>query len=176
MSKAQLPAPDSPEQPGSPLSWIADIVRQGRLAWRLLWDSRVPFWTKLIPIVTVAWVMPIIPPDIIPDAFVGLGQLDDLAIFLIGMKLFIELAPTDIVRQHLAELGARIQEWRVDDGKEAPPQIIEGEFEATESDDAFADASTDIEDAEIVEVIKNEEIEAEEVEAVEAEEVETEEV
>jgi uncharacterized membrane protein YkvA (DUF1232 family) len=169
MSKAQLPAPDSHEQPGSPLGWIADIVRQGRLAWRLLWDSRVPFWTKLIPIVTVAWVMPIIPPDIIPDAFVGLGQLDDLAIFLIGMKLFIELAPTEIVRQHLAELGARIQEWRVDDGKEeAPPQIIEGEFEAAESDDA----SVDIEEAEIVEVVEAEEVEAEEVEAMEAEEVE----
>ncbi|MFL7790803.1 MAG: YkvA family protein, partial [Anaerolineae bacterium] len=148
---------------------IADIVRQGRLAWRLLWDSRVPFWTKLIPPAVLLYLVS--PVDFLPDAALGLGQLDDLAILLIGTKLFIELAPIEIVREHLAELGARIQEWRVDDGKEAPPQIIEGEFEAAESDDAFVDAPAEIEDAEIVEVV-----EAEEVEAMETEEVEVEEV
>jgi uncharacterized membrane protein YkvA (DUF1232 family) len=156
MSRKQLPAPTSPEQTGSPLGWIADIVRQGRLAWRLLWDGRVPFWTKLIPIVTVAWVAPIIPPDIIPDVVIGLGQLDDLAIFLIGMKLFIELAPTEIVREHLAELGARIQEWQVKDKEEEePPLIVEGEFEVPEADE--------IEEAETIEVVEAEEVEPDEL-------------
>jgi uncharacterized membrane protein YkvA (DUF1232 family) len=107
------------------------------------------------------------PADFLPDVAIGLGQLDDIAIFLLGMKLFIELAPTDLVREHLSELGARIQEWRVNDGKEKPPQIVEGEFESAETDDI----SSDVEDAEIVEVIEAEEVEAEEIEAMEAEEV-----
>jgi uncharacterized membrane protein YkvA (DUF1232 family) len=170
MSKAQLPAPNPPEQSNSPLGWIADAIRQGRLAWRLFWDSRVPFWTKLIPPAVLAYLVS--PVDFLPDAALGLGQLDDIAILLIGMKLFIELAPTDIVRQHLAELGARIQEWQVKDTEDEPPQIVEGEFEITESDDA----SSDVEDAEIVEVVEGEEVEAEEMETVEAEEVEAEEI
>ena len=170
MSRAQLPAPNPPEQSGSPVGWIADIVRQGRLAWRLFWDSRVPFWTKLIPPAVMVYLFS--PLDFIPDSLPILTQLDDLAIFLIGMKLFIELAPTEIVRQHLAELGARIQEWRVNDGKEESPQIVEGEFEVTESDEAFDETSGDVEDAEIMEVIEAEEVEAEEIESIEAEEVE----
>ena len=165
MSRAQLPAPDSPEQPSSPMGWIADIVRQGRLAWRLFWDGRVPFWTKLIPPAVLVYLVS--PADFLPDVAIGLGQLDDIAIFLLGMKLFIELAPTEIVRQHLVDLGARIQEWRVNDGKKESPQIVEGEFEVTESDDA----SSDVEDAEIVEVVEAEEVEAK---AIEAEEVEAE--
>lgn len=170
MSRAQLPAPDPSEQPSSPVGWIADIVRQGRLAWRLFWDGRVPFWTKLIPPAVMVYLFS--PLDFIPDTLPVITQLDDLAIFLIGMKLFIELAPTEIVRQHLAELGARVQEWRVNTGEEEPPQIVEGEFEVAESDDA----SSDVEDAEIVEVVEAEEVEAEEIEAIEAEEVEAEEV
>jgi uncharacterized membrane protein YkvA (DUF1232 family) len=160
MSRKQLPAPTPPEQTGSPLGWIADIVRQGRLAWRLFWDGRVPFWTKLIPIVTVAWVAPIIPPDIIPDVVIGLGQLDDLAIFLIGMKLFIELAPTDIVREHLAELGARIQEWRVQEGEKEPPPMVEGEYEMLEIEEGEEGEiveAAEAEEAEIIELVEDEE-------------------
>ena len=163
MSRAQLPAPDPSEQSSSPVRWIADIVRQGRLAWRLLWDSRVPFWTKLIPPAVLLYILS--PADFIPDVAIGLGQLDDLAIFLIGMKLFIELSPTEIVRQHLAELGARIQEWRVNDGEEEPSQMVEGEFEVMEIEEGKEGEiveAQEAEEAEIVEVIEDEEAESDE--------------
>lgn len=171
MSRAQLPAPNPPEQSNSPVGWIADIVRQGRLAWRLFWDSRVPFWTKLIPPAVLAYL--VLPTDFLPDFALGLGQLDDLAILLIGTKLFIELAPTDIVREHLTALGARIQEWRVNDGEEEPPQMVEGEFEVLEIDEGEEGEiveAQEAEEAEIVEAVEDE------VEAIEAEEVEAEEV
>jgi len=172
MSRAQLPAPNPPEQSGSPVAWIADIVRQGRLAWRLFWDSRVPFWTKLIPPAVLVYLFS--PLDFIPDTLPVITQLDDLAIFLIGMKLFIELAPTEIVRQHLAELGARIQEWRVNDGKEKPPQMVEGEFEVMEIEEGEEGEieAQEVEEAEIVEVVEDEETASDEVETIEAEEVE----
>jgi len=34
-----------------------------------------------------------------PDLVVGLGQLDDLAIFLLGTQLFIAVSPKDIVER-----------------------------------------------------------------------------
>ncbi|MBN1977111.1 MAG: DUF1232 domain-containing protein [Anaerolineae bacterium] len=165
MSRAQLPAPNLPEPSGSPVGWIADIVRQGRLAWRLFWDSRVPFWTKLIPPAVLLYLFS--PADFLPDVAIGLGQLDDLAIFLIGIKLFIELAPTEIVRQHLADLGARIQEWRVNDGKgEEAPQIVEGEFDAMEIEEGEEEEiveAQETEEGEIAEVIEDEETESDKV-------------
>ena len=136
MKQDRRPAPVSPERTNLVLGWLEDVVRQARLAWRLLWDKRVPAWTKLIPPVALAYV--IFPIDIIPDVALGLGQLDDIAIVLLGAKLFIELAPPEIVREHLRALGARIQEWQVvdEDGDDVPrsPVVVEGEFDVVEGE------------------------------------------
>ncbi|MGD2176709.1 MAG: hypothetical protein PVG71_02695, partial [Anaerolineae bacterium] len=56
----------------------------------------------------------------------GLNQLDDIAVVLLGIKLFIELAPPEVVREHLRELGAHIEEWRVVD--EGEPVVVEGRY------------------------------------------------
>jgi len=126
MNRDQRPVPVKPEDPGALLVWFQDVIRQARLAWLLLWDRRVPWWTKLIPPFVLAYVLS--PVDLIPDVMVGLGQLDDIAVLLLGAKLFIELAPPDIVREHLLALGARIKEWRVVDGEGQPPTVLEGEY------------------------------------------------
>jgi uncharacterized membrane protein YkvA (DUF1232 family) len=112
--------------------WIQDIVRQARLAWRLMRDSRVPTWTKLIPPAALLYVL--FPIDIIPDLVAGLGQLDDIAVVLIGVKLFIELSPREVVHEHLAALGARVREWRVVDEPHSENIVIEGELDAPEAD------------------------------------------
>ena len=91
MSQEQLPSPVPPEQTNAVIRWFGDVIRQGRLAWRLLWDKRVPWLAKLIPPATLAYI--VFPLDIISDPILGLGQLDDLAVFLLGIKLFIEVAP-----------------------------------------------------------------------------------
>jgi len=109
------------------LAWLQDMARQARLAWRLFWDRRVPLWTKLIPPAALGYVL--FPIDIVPDVALGLGQLDDIAVLLLGVKLFIELAPSDVVREHLLALGARIKEWRVVDEDDGPPVVIEGEYQ-----------------------------------------------
>ena len=127
MSRDRHPMPLEPSDTNALLAWIREVARQARLAWRLFWDNRVPLWTKLIPPAALAYVL--FPMDIIPDVALGLGQLDDIAVLLLGTKLFIELAPPDVVREHLRALGARIEEWRVV-GREKgePPVVIEGEY------------------------------------------------
>jgi uncharacterized membrane protein YkvA (DUF1232 family) len=135
MSQEQLPSPVPPEQTNAVIRWFGDIIRQGRLAWRLLWDKRVPWLAKLIPPATLAYIL--FPVDIISDPILGLGQLDDLAVFLLGMKLFIEVAPSDVVREHLEALGARISEWRVKgEERSGPPAVVEGDY-------AIVDAEAD---------------------------------
>jgi uncharacterized membrane protein YkvA (DUF1232 family) len=127
MSKDRRPVPVSQDDANALLVWLQDVARQARLAWRLFWDRRVPMWTKLIPPAALAYLL--FPIDLIPDVALGLGQLDDVAVLLIGVKLFIELAPPDVVREHLLALGARIEEWRVVDEEGEPSVVIEGQYE-----------------------------------------------
>lgn len=126
MSPDRHPMTTRPQDPNTLVAWIRDVVRQARLAWRLFWDRRVPLWTKLIPLLALAYI--IFPADILPDLALGFGKFDDIAILLIGVKLFIELSPPDVVREHLRALGARIQEWRVVE-KGGLPVVVEGQYE-----------------------------------------------
>lgn len=77
---------------------IADIARNARLIWRLYKDRRVPLWNKAVPLLALAYV--VFPLDFIPDALLGLGQLDDLTIILLGLKAFVSLSPAALVSQH----------------------------------------------------------------------------
>ena len=88
----------------SPGFWM-NLFNSFRVAWRLMWDSRVPFSAKLVPILTVLYILS--PIDLVPDVVVGLGQLDDLAIFLLGTQLFIAMSPKDIVERIRAEIEGR---------------------------------------------------------------------
>jgi len=88
----------------SPGFWM-NLFNSLRVAWRLMWDSRVPFSAKLVPILTVLYILS--PIDLVPDVVVGLGQLDDLAIFLLGTQLFIAMSPKDIVERIRAEIEGR---------------------------------------------------------------------
>jgi uncharacterized membrane protein YkvA (DUF1232 family) len=111
---------------GAVLAWLREALRDFRLAWRLFLDKRVPLWTKIVPPAALAYVLS--PIDILSDfPPMGLNQLDDIAVVVLGVKLFIELAPPDVVREHLKELGARIEEWRVVDEDEGP--VVEGQYE-----------------------------------------------
>lgn len=119
-----------PQDDGAVLAWLKDAIRQLRLAWRLFLDRRVPLWTKVVPPAALAYVLS--PIDILSDfPPMGLNQLDDVAVVLLGVKLFIELAPPDVVREHLEDLGARIEAWRVVDEEEGST-VVEGRYEIKE--------------------------------------------
>jgi len=125
MSEDRRPMRVPEEDPGAILSWLREAVRQLRLAWRLFLDRRVPLWTKAIPPLALAYVLS--PIDILSDIPpMGLNQLDDIAVALLGIKLFIELAPPELVREHLRALGARVEAWRVVEDVE--PTVVEGDY------------------------------------------------
>ena len=134
MNQDRRPVPTKPTDTKALTGWVRDAARQVNLAWRLFLDERVPLWSKVIPPAALAYV--IFPFDFIPDVAIGLGQLDDIAVVLLGLKLFIELAPADVVREHLRALGAQIKDWRVvdEEGGERPV-VIEGEYQVKETED-----------------------------------------
>jgi uncharacterized membrane protein YkvA (DUF1232 family) len=82
---------------------IQSWINQFTLTWRLLKDERVPITAKLVPVLVGIYVA--FPFDIIPDFIPIIGQLDDLVIIMMGMRLFERVAPPAIVAQHRADLG-----------------------------------------------------------------------
>ncbi|HOS80592.1 MAG TPA: DUF1232 domain-containing protein [Anaerolineae bacterium] len=124
IQRSGSPTPPSNE-PGAVLSWLKDFFRQFQLAWRLLLDSRVPATTKIVPFLTLAYLLS--PIDLVSDLAVGLGQLDDLAILFIGLRLFVDLCPTDLVEEHTAALtGVHVSVWKPEEEQktvDAPPAL-----------------------------------------------------
>ncbi len=57
---------------------------------RLWADPRVPVYLKLIPLLVLAYVLS--PVDLVPEVLVGLGLVDDLAVLVMGLKIFTDLA------------------------------------------------------------------------------------
>lgn len=68
------------------------IGNQIRLVWKLFKDPRVPLILKSLPV--GALVYHLIPTDLMPGVV-----LDDAVVWWIGLKLFVELAPPDVVRE-----------------------------------------------------------------------------
>ena len=84
---------------------LTEIMRNAQLAWHLLVDRRVGLLLKLIiPGLMLGYL--IFPVDLLPDFIPVLGQLDDLAILALGIKLFIELSPKDIVREYQGDANS----------------------------------------------------------------------
>lgn len=97
-------------KPADKAGLLTELLRTGQLAWKLLTDPRVPALTKLIPLVTLLYI--ISPIDLIPEALFGpLGMVDDLTLLVIGIRGFIALSPTEVVawyRQQLSGGGSPI--------------------------------------------------------------------
>lgn len=65
------------------------------LIWRLFTSPEVPIWVKGVPILSLLyWVS---PADALLIPFLGITPIDDVAVILLGLKLFVELCPTDLV-------------------------------------------------------------------------------
>jgi uncharacterized membrane protein YkvA (DUF1232 family) len=104
----------------SPNFW-AELIKSFRLAWRLLRDRRVPWLAKLVPLIVLIYILS--PIDLIPDFVLGLGQLDDLTVLILGIQVFILVSPYAIVQQHRDELDGT---HRGDGGSSASGEIING--------------------------------------------------
>ncbi|MBC8098704.1 MAG: DUF1232 domain-containing protein [Armatimonadetes bacterium] len=78
--------------------FITRLWYQLRLTARLLRDERVPLLKKIIPFLGLVYVLS--PLDIIPDFIIGLGQLDDVGVVLLSLRLFARSLPPELVQEH----------------------------------------------------------------------------
>ena len=106
--------------------FLGGLVKQGRLAWRLLRDGRVPGWVKMVPFAALIYFLS--PLDLIPDmALPGLGEIDDLVILLLALKMFVDLSPASIVREHLDDLFG-MQRDAPQPAESSTPATIDGSY------------------------------------------------
>lgn len=97
---------------------LSEVIREARLTWYLLTDGRVSSWVKMIPLATLLYILS--PIDLLPDPILGLGQLDDLAALILGAKLFIEMCPREIVREHLEKMTSVAGSYRLVEEEKTP--------------------------------------------------------
>jgi uncharacterized membrane protein YkvA (DUF1232 family) len=75
-----------------------------RLVRRLLRDSRVPTFGKIVFALSIVYLF--LPIDFIPDFILPIiGYMDDLAIVLAGLSFLLRQTPTNVLEEHLAQIG-----------------------------------------------------------------------
>ena len=77
---------------------MATLFSELRLAWRLMREPRVALVAKAVPALAALYVMS--PLDFIPDVLPVIGQIDDLGILILSVKLFLKLVPPAIKGFH----------------------------------------------------------------------------
>lgn len=117
--------------------FFGELWRQVRLVFYLMKDPEVPIYLKILPLLGILYIL--FPIDIIADVVPVLGQLDDLTLLVIGSKVFIEMAPPQVVARLTAQMRgeatAKIVEGTATDVKHEPI-LIEGELVEEEASPA----------------------------------------
>ena len=115
------------------IGFWGEVWQQIRLVFYLIKDRDVPIYLKALPFLGVAYML--FPIDIIADFVPVLGQLDDLTLLLIGAKVFIEMAPPQVVARYMDQMKtartATIIEGEMSDAAENVTKeikLIEGEL------------------------------------------------
>ena len=89
--------------PSKPGELFYEISLRVRLLFRLMMDKRISPLLKAIPLASALyWIWPIDLMPIIP--------LDDAGIVGLGLYLFFELCPQELVQQHLLQLRSGISQ------------------------------------------------------------------
>jgi len=101
-------------------SVLAQAIQTIYLTFKLLMSSKVPMWTKLVPLLALAYV--IFPMDFLPDFFPVLGQVDDLSVVLLLLWAFMQLVPKQVVSEVRGDDKMVDGEYKVlDDDHQAGP-------------------------------------------------------
>lgn len=116
-----------------------ELWYQARLVWKLIRSPEVPLYLKILPALALIYIF--IPTDFIPDVFPGIGQLDDLTALIVGAKVFIELAPQEVVARQIQILREqrRATQARNSDREDKSENleeaiIIEGDFQVIDEE------------------------------------------
>jgi uncharacterized membrane protein YkvA (DUF1232 family) len=83
---------------------VRNVINQLKLIFRLMGDSRVNIFAKLIPVGALIYLISPIDAISIPV----IGALDDAAILWLGSYVFTELCPPAVVAEHMKELAGNM--------------------------------------------------------------------
>ena len=83
---------------------VHETINHLRLIFRLMGDSRVNIFAKLIPLGALIYLVSPIDAISIPV----IGALDDAAILWLGSYVFTELCPPAVVAEHVKELAGNM--------------------------------------------------------------------
>lgn len=104
-----MPSPTAPLPPflftGRFLKLFLHLPNFARLYWRLFRDRRVSILPKLLLVLTLVYF--VWPFDVIPDFIPVIGEMDDVAILLSGLWLFVRLSPPEVVRETVSDIATR---------------------------------------------------------------------
>jgi uncharacterized membrane protein YkvA (DUF1232 family) len=83
---------------------VRNVLNQLKLIFRLMGDSRVNIFAKLIPIGAMVYLF---SPD--PIMIPIIGVVDDAALLWLGSYVFTELCPPAVVAEHMKELAGNME-------------------------------------------------------------------
>jgi uncharacterized membrane protein YkvA (DUF1232 family) len=83
-----------------------------RLLWALAADPRVPMSRKALLGLAGAYIVS--PVDLLPEAVPFVGAMDDVAVMVIAVDIFLEGLPEGLVNEKLVELGMSPSELESD--------------------------------------------------------------
>ena len=89
------------------LQVLRHLPNFARLYWRLFRDRRVSILPKALLVLTLVYV--ISPFDLIPDFIPVIGEMDDVAVVLSVLWLFIRLCPPEVVREIVHDVATRAE-------------------------------------------------------------------
>ena len=92
-----------PRNMNEALETAKQIPTYARLIWALARDPRVPLGQKAVLGGIAAYLA--FPLDIIPDFIPVIGQMDDLAVLILGLDWFLRNAPPEVVEEHMAKIA-----------------------------------------------------------------------
>ena len=90
---------------------IGEIPTQGKLAYCLLRDGRVPAAPKAVLAGAVGLI---VSPLDLPAWIPVVGELDMLALGVLAVKVFVEACPEELVLEHRALIRERRSRWDED--------------------------------------------------------------
>jgi len=121
MGANQTPSRKSIQRSGG---FFQDFANRFRLIGRLMLDSRVNPFLKILPVGTLIYV--ISPVDIL-----SLNPVDDAFIIWAGTTLFVELCPPHVVQEHMSNLNG-ITQGQINNTTTQQPfnpdDVIDGEY------------------------------------------------
>lgn len=83
---------------------VRSAINQLKLIFRLMGDSRVSVFAKLVPIGALVYLISPIDAISIPV----IGVVDDAALLWLGSYIFTELCPPEVVAEHMKELAGNM--------------------------------------------------------------------